>query len=165
MEQHPYDKISLTSGELIFTPCPGIKGFSVEDSITTLKKAGAQAIITLLSTKDLSKNNVGTLPKACDLAELLWFHMPIIDNQAPDQAFIEQLNANSSHILSLLAQGKAVVIHCKGGSGRTGLMAALLMLLSGESLEDTTKKIQAIRPKALIKPAQVEFLHSFAKTL
>jgi len=165
MEQHPYDRISLASGELLLTPCPGTKGFSVEDSITTLKNEGAQAIITLMSTEDLLKNNVEVLPKACDLAEVLWFHMPIIDNQAPDQTFIEQLNANSTHILSLLAQGKTIAIHCKGGSGRTGLMAALVMLLSGEKLDSITKKVQKIRPKALVKAAQIEFLQSFGKNL
>ena len=48
MSSHPFDKLPLsTDGALIFTPCPGTKGASLNDSLARLKAAGAEAVITL----------------------------------------------------------------------------------------------------------------------
>lgn len=54
-------------------------------------------------------------------------------------------------------------IHCKGGSGRTGLIAAVLRLQQGLSLEEATRQVQALRPKALQHPVHVRWIGQFVR--
>jgi protein-tyrosine phosphatase len=46
---------------------------------------------------------------------------------------------------ALLASGRNVVIHCRQGVGRTGLVAACLLVARGESPETAVEKLSAAR--------------------
>jgi len=50
---------------------------------------------------------------------------------------------------ALLRQGQKVAIHCKGGSGRTGLVAAQILLELGLDKIEAKQRVQALRPYAL----------------
>lgn len=51
-------------------------------------------------------------------------------------------------------------MHCKGGSGRTGLVIGLILLTYGWSGEKVIEAVQQIRPKALKHPVQLEYFNS-----
>ena len=55
--QHPFDYLELSTGTLLFTPCPGTKGVSLSDSLGQLKAAGAAAGITVMRTHVLEQND------------------------------------------------------------------------------------------------------------
>jgi protein-tyrosine phosphatase len=46
---------------------------------------------------------------------------------------------------ALLASGRNVVVHCRQGIGRTGLVAACLLVSKGESPETAVEKLSAAR--------------------
>ena len=49
MQTHPFDILSLENGaQLIFTPCPGTKDSTLAESISTLKQAETQMLLTLM---------------------------------------------------------------------------------------------------------------------
>ena len=129
--KHPFDILPLSSGQLIFTPCPGTKDASLHDSLAQLKAAGAAALITLMPAQELTQNNADNIGAICNELGLQWFQLPIEDDCAPEQPFEQAFAAHKAAILALLQNGQAVAIHCKGGSGRTGLMAAILMTQQG----------------------------------
>ena len=52
-------------------------------------------------------------------------------------------------------------MHCKGGSGRTGLVIALLMIQLGFDKQEIIIKVQSIRAKSLKHPVQIDFFNSF----
>ncbi|SEH58333.1 Dual specificity phosphatase, catalytic domain [Rheinheimera pacifica] len=147
--RHPFDILTLSTGQLIFTPCPGTKGVSLTNSIAQLKAAGAAAIITMMPQQELTQNNVDNLGAICSELGLQWFQLPVEDDCAPQQPFEQAFAAHKAAILALLQNGNTVAIHCKGGSGRTGLMAAILMTQLGYSKADATAQVQSLRPKAL----------------
>jgi hypothetical protein len=63
---HPYDTLRLASGAaLIFTPCPGTKNTSIEEAVSTLKAAGANALITLMPADELERFEASALPRLC----------------------------------------------------------------------------------------------------
>ncbi len=49
-----------------------------------------------------------------------------------------------------------------GGSGRTGLLAAHVLLEKNWSLNEIVPQVQALRPGAFTKPLQVEYIEQFA---
>ncbi|MNG41112.1 Dual specificity phosphatase, catalytic domain [compost metagenome] len=61
--------------------------------------------------------------------------------------------------------GKSIAIHCKGGSGRTGLFAARLMIECGIPVHEAIAQVQALRPRAIQNPAHVSYINQFTNTL
>ncbi len=52
-------------------------------------------------------------------------------------------------------------MHCMGGSGRTGLLAAHLLLEKGWELQNIITQVQSLRPGAFTKDVQVEYIKQF----
>jgi protein-tyrosine phosphatase len=162
MTAHPYDILELENGsQLIFTPCPGIKDASLDDSIATLKSAGASMLLTLMSDEEMIKNNAELLPQACEQQNINWIQLPIPDDAAPSLAFESQWQVNQSSILDVLNNKGSIAVHCKGGSGRTGLVIGIILLAYGWSGEKVIKAVQELRPKALKHPVQLEYFNSY----
>lgn len=156
---HPFDILTLDNGaKLIFTPCPGTKGISLSDSLTALKNAGAQAVITMMTTAELIENQADSIPSLCADLGMDWYHLPVEDGCAPQTPFAEAFAAQKPILLDLVTSSATLVIHCHGGTGRTGLMAAILMLELGYASAEVKARIQHIRPKSLTSAVQVGYL-------
>ncbi|MDB5984389.1 MAG: protein phosphatase [Pseudomonas sp.] len=163
MQQHPYSVLSLAQlkGQLIFTPCPGTKGPRPFEALKTLKDAGASALLTLMPTEELLQNEVDLLPEECQLLGIEWFHLPVPDEQVPGEAFKTAWKQHHQRIKQLLTEGKTIAIHCKGGSGRTGLIAAQLLIECGVPFDEAISEVQALRPRAIQHPAHIEYIGQF----
>lgn len=159
MTAHPFDVLTLPDDiTLIFTPCPGTKDTSISDAMQTLNTAGAEAIVTLLPDNELAALSVAALSAEAEKMDMAWYQLPIEDDKEPSLAFEQAWQTHKSSLLELIALHKTVAIHCRGGSGRTGLMAAILLLELGMRWSAVKTHIQRIRPKALTHPAHVAYL-------
>ncbi|MGJ8483707.1 phosphatase domain-containing putative toxin [Pseudoalteromonas sp. SYSU M81236] len=163
MQSHPFDILQLETGAFIFTPCPGTKDVGLSQSVADLKAAGAKAIITLMYDEELVKNGAQQLAIECEQEDLSWFQLPIIDDDAPSEAFNQAFSKHLNDILAIIKNGGSVAVHCKGGSGRTGLVIGLLMHELGCAKNDIVNQVQAIRPKSLQNPIQRSFFDNFQK--
>lgn len=163
---HPFDLLPLDSqaaAGLIFTPCPGTKGTSIAAALTTLQQAGATAVISLNPMSELESLQVADLGAQVNAHGLQWFHCPIEDDHAPLADFAIAWQQAGPRVHQLLDAGKTVAIHCKGGSGRTGLMAAQILLERGQAAESVKQSVQNLRPYALSLPAHQEYFIQLAK--
>lgn len=160
---HPYDRLSIPGiqGKLIFTPCPGTKDSSLVDSLATLKHAGASAVISLMPASELAANGAEDIGKQCQVQDMAWFHLPVADEQVPLEDFGQGWKASKQSILERLNAGQDIAIHCKGGSGRTGLIAARIMIEAGIPRADAIALVQALRPKAIQHPAHINWITQF----
>jgi protein-tyrosine phosphatase len=160
---HPFDRLPLdqtSNAGLIFTPCPGTKGTSVAEALATLQQAGAAAVISLNPMTELESLHVADLGAQVNSNGLQWFHCPIEDNHAPLDDFAAAWQQTGTLVHQLLNEGKTVAIHCKGGSGRTGLMAAQILLERGNNKEIVKSIVQALRPYALTLEPHVHYFNS-----
>jgi protein-tyrosine phosphatase len=163
MNLHPFDALDLPNGaQILFTPCPGTKAADLVASVAQLKSAGATAIVTLMPMHELHANGADELPSICQQNDLAWYHFPVEDDAAPAAEFASAWSANSAEVLQILADGGTLAVHCKGGSGRTGLMVAMLLIHRGEPLVSVIEQVQEIRPKSLHIPAHLAFLSEAA---
>ena len=161
---HPFDvfKTAVFNGQLLLTPCPATKGTDLATSVNTLKQAGASGIITLMADTELAQNGAARLGEVSRDLGLQWYQLPISDNAAPSIDFQQAWNLYSTDILRRLNAGETLAIHCKGGSGRTGLIASQIMLAAGAELSETIAAIQAIRPRALQQTEHLTYLNQIA---
>ena len=160
---HPYDILDVpgSAGQLIFTPCPGSKGTSVDEALATLQAAGADALITLMPAEELARNEATQLAQLCAERGLEWFHLPVADEQVPLADFDQAWEQTADRINELLDAGKRIAIHCKGGSGRTGLIAARILIDRDVPRAAAVASVQALRPKAIQHPAHVGWIERF----
>ncbi|CAE6920762.1 phosphatase [Vibrio sp. B1FLJ16] len=160
---HPTWQLELESGALVLTPCPGTKDVALQASLEQLKSQGVQAVVTALDNAELASKNVSELGEITQQLGMKWFQIEIEDDCAPDEAFAVKWQQASPELHAILAEGGKVAMHCMGGSGRTGLFAAHLLLEKEWSLEDIVREVQALRPGAFTKPVQIEYIERVAQ--
>lgn len=151
MNKHPSDLLALpeSQGGLLLTPCPGTKGVEAGSSLDQLAAAGAVAVITLMPDTEMAANGVADLGASCAFRGLRWFHFPIDDEHAPEEAFCAAWEAQRAAVHALLDAGRVIAIHCKGGSGRTGLMVAQILIERGWTKDQAVAAVKRLRPNAL----------------
>jgi len=159
LDSHPYDALRLAQGgQLIFTPCPGTRGVDMQASIAQLRQAGAQAVITLMPDAEMARLDVESLPEACRKNGLHWLHLPVEDDASPTAEFQQLWEQKRAQVHRILDAQGGLAIHCKGGSGRTGLMAAIILIERGNTLEQATAMVKGLRPKSLRLQAHLDYL-------
>lgn len=158
---HPFDVLKLKNGAaFIFTPCPGTKGVDLTTSLANLKSAGANAVISLLPNDEIERLAVTTLGEQVTQHNMTWYQLPIEDDQAPEQPFFIAFENVKNELLARIQAQQTLTIHCRGGTGRTGLVAAILLLELGYCWQHVHSSIQHIRPKALTLAPHIHFLKS-----
>lgn len=161
MQFHPFDTLTLDNGaKLIFTPCPGTKQASLEESVITLKQAGTRMLLTLMYDHEIANNNIEQLPTICAEHDISWLQLPIFDDDAPNKEFEAQWLQHKEAILNAVKNQATIAVHCKGGTGRTGLVIALILLAYGWPAARIVEQVQQIRPKALINIRQLNYFNS-----
>ncbi|MGR5238505.1 cyclin-dependent kinase inhibitor 3 family protein [Vibrio alfacsensis] len=155
---HPTWQLDLETGALILTPCPGTKGVELQASLEQLKAQGVEAVVTALDNSELAAQDVSELGEITQQLGMKWFQIEIEDDCAPNEEFAAKWQQASPELHAILAKGGKVAMHCLGGSGRTGLFAAHLLLEKDWALEDIVREVQALRPGAFTKPVQVEYI-------
>jgi len=162
MKTHPYNILALENGaQLIFTPCPGTKDASLESSLATLKEAGTNMLLTLMFDEEMAQNNAQQLPQACENQDIKWIQLPISDDKAPDSEFETPWQQHQTAILEVLNNKGTIAVHCKGGSGRTGLVIGLVLLAYGWPADKIIAEVQKLRPKALKYPLQLDYFNRY----
>jgi photoactive yellow protein len=64
----------------------------------------------------------------------------------------------AERICQLLEQGIGVVVHCKGGQGRTGTILGLCLMLRGHSYHQAVELLRQLQPRYIETEEQLAFL-------
>ena len=160
---HPFDLLPLPSqqGGLLLTPCPGLRDSSVSQAMATLQLAGASGVISLMPMSELQHNAADSIGTTCGQLGLAWYHLPVADESAPLADFDSAWQAAAPDLLARLRAGEYLAIHCKGGSGRTGLIAARILIAFGVPHDEAVAQVQALRPNAIQHPVHRAWLAQF----
>ena len=115
----------------------------LEDEISNWKRAGVNEVLSLLTAEEERDLDLRQEKAEVEKQGLEFFSFPIADRQVPRSEaklaeFLEKLNAR-------LAQSKNLVVHCRQGVGRSGLVAACLLLKNGISPGVAVSEISAAR--------------------
>jgi protein-tyrosine phosphatase len=68
-------------------------------------------------------------------------------------------------ILEAARAGQTVVIHCRGGLGRTGTVAAACLVALGHAPETAIDSVRAARPGAVETPAQARWIEAYSQAI
>ena len=115
----------------------------LEDEISGWRKAGLDVVVSLLEedeAEQLELSDEGAVAKSNGVR---FVSFPIPDRGVP--ASTREALQLFSTIATALEEGKNVAVHCRQGIGRSGLIAAGVLLTSGMGVEKAIEVVSAAR--------------------
>ena len=156
-------------GRIGVTFCPGkvqadaVTGAwrrDLELDVKAIAAWGAAAVVTLVEDHELQSLQVASLGEVVRRHHMEWLHLPIRDVDVPSPAFETVWATAGEGLRARLRAGFDVVVHCKGGLGRAGTVAARLLRELGWEADAAIAAVRAARPGALETLAQENHVRS-----
>lgn len=116
---------------------------------------GAKLVLTLVELPELKALSVPQLGHEVKRRGIEWLHLPIADYSVPTQTFEEQWLTDGRAIRTMLRNGEDIIVHCKGGLGRAGMIAARLLVELGMEPEEAIHTVRHARKGAIETPSQL----------
>lgn len=167
--------IGVGDGALGVTLCPGKTTTSqtdpdrpwardLDDDLDGIALWGARTVITLITPEEMDGFGLGPLPGAglSRLAEgvllrrMNWVHMPILDRSVPDAQTERAMGEIWDALLPAVRAGERVLIHCNGGLGRAGLVAAFALTRLGCAPDIAIEMVRTVRGPGAIETREQE---------
>lgn len=181
-QTHPLQigTVPLASGGRVgITFCPGKKQArsetgqwdrDIDADLAAIRAWGATHLVTLIAPEEFEELGVQALPARAAAHGLHWHHAPILDGHIPGilpegvdatRWFEEVWPTLYAELDAALARGESVVVHCKGGLGRAGTAACLLVAGQSPGVPASTimDRVRAVRPNAVETVIQEHYLN------
>ncbi len=145
-------------GSIGLSACPGSffvfssDGDPMEDlpkDLDHIKDWGASGVVTLLEEHEMHRLGLADLAEEVENRDMWWMHLPIRDMKPPPKDFEMLWFSAGPKLHESLRRGDKFVIHCLAGLGRTGTIAAKLMIELGVKPKDAISTIREVRPKSI----------------
>lgn len=135
----------------------------IDADLAAIRAWGASHLITLIEAWELEELRISSLPERTVAHELIWHNLPITDGAAPDARLLDRWKAVGPSLARELLAGKKIVVHCKGGLGRAGTVACMLLLDTGKAQDgdDAMQMVRQVRPGAIETLAQEAFIRAW----
>jgi protein-tyrosine phosphatase len=127
----------------------------IEIDLDTIAAWGAKLVLTLVEPGELRALKVPHLGRIIQSRSIEWRHLPIADYSVPTEAFERQWAKYGREIRDLLRNGDDVLVHCKGGLGRAGMIAARLLVELGMDPDEAVSYVRRVRKGAIETPSQL----------
>jgi protein-tyrosine phosphatase len=146
-------------GQLVLSAHPA--SYGTENLATVLadyRRQGVELVVTLVAEDELDALGLINLEAECQAQGLLWAFCPIPDFGVPGQDFEISWQELAPRLLALLSAGRGVAIHCRAGLGRTGTVAARILIERGMAAEDAIATVRRCRPGSIETLSQEAYL-------
>jgi protein-tyrosine phosphatase len=129
-------------GKLALAPRPR-GGDWLEEEMDAWRRAGIDTVLSLLTLEEEQDLDLLREAHEANARGMKFVSLPIPDRQVPNSE--SEVSATLDRLDADLAAGKNVVVHCRQGVGRTGLVAACLLVAKGLTPEVAVKILSAAR--------------------
>lgn len=158
------------AGRLGITFCPGKQGDSVhgrpwhrnlEVDLDAIEAWGACVVVSLIEHHEFESLNVSNLGARIQVRGIEWLHLPIVDLQPPGEQFEANWPAAAMRICEVISKGERVLVHCRGGLGRAGTVAACILVELGAAPLEAIRLVRRARPHAIETSSQERYVRQF----
>ncbi|MDX5402759.1 MAG: protein phosphatase [Rhodobacterales bacterium] len=148
--------LPVAGGILAIAPMPGGAGDYAAD-LAHMREWQPALVISLTTRIEMIETGSESLGQDMQERGARWVHLPIADFGTPDREVNARWREVSAMALRALAGGGRVLVHCKGGCGRSGMIALRLMIEAGEAAGPALKRLRTLRPCAIETEAQMDW--------
>jgi protein-tyrosine phosphatase len=163
------NELPIAGGHLGLCCCPGHRLLprfvqpslhELESDLDAIARFGARSVITLMEAEELQL--VGIDPdrfqREMTARGLTWLHAPIRNLDIPAATWEERWSGLRSAMLAEFARGGRIAMHCYAGLGRTGTVAARLLIETGMKPGEAIALVRRVRPGSIETPQQELYL-------
>lgn len=137
-----YKVLIVEAGFLAIMARPAA-GEWIDDEFRDLARAGIDVIVSLLEPDETYEVGLEKEKEYCEKYGIEFLSYPIRDRAIPKSA--SEIAQLSKQLYKLIHSGKGVAIHCRAGIGRTGMIAASVLVQAGYNVEDAFSLISDTR--------------------
>jgi len=154
-------------GSMGLVSCPGVrvnisKG-TKRNLLADLKEIddwGANRVVCFLEPHEFQLLKVEELPASVRERNMKWMHLPIMDMQIPSQAFEDAWAVEGERIRHAIRIGERVIMHCYAGLGRTGMIAARILVEMGMDPEEAILTVRDDNRRRIQTKDQAAFVRT-----
>lgn len=146
-------------GTRIDSPPSGNKRVFQAD-LEEIERWGATGVVCLVEPYELVLNKVEGLKASVENLGMWWSHLPIVDMDIPDQQFENVWAVEGERIRHALRIGERVILHCYAGLGRTGMIAARILVEFGVEPEQAIRQVRRDDRRRIQTRPQANFVRS-----
>lgn len=179
-ESHPIrvDEVPIEGvpGKLGLTFAPGKRGprgfgdgvwqRDLDQDLARLRDAfGTDVLVSLMRDHEYEMLRIADLQERATARGIRVRRFAITDVSAPAEADREAFDALIDELHGDLQDGRTVTVHCRGGLGRSGLVAACVLVRGGVAPDDAVARVRAHREGAIETSEQEDYVHDYAARL
>lgn len=124
----------------------------LEDEVQGWRREGIDAVVSLLTDREIAELELEQEAAYCRASGIQLLSFPIADRSVPSSrsatlGLVKRLEQN-------LAEGKRIGVHCRQGIGRSAMIAAYLLTLTGLDPETAFERVGAARRRPVPDTSQ-----------
>jgi protein-tyrosine phosphatase len=151
-----------TPGRLALSACPGWMSGDLGADLEVLKTSRISTVISLVDEVEMRRYGVADLADVLAAAGVRHLCHPLVDGMPP--ADVRETRQLCQVLLARLGEGESLLIHCIGGWGRSGTIAACLLCHEGYSAQKAIGLVRHVRhPRCVETLAQEIFVQRYAR--
>jgi len=149
--------MTLCPGKVLDSPYSGQWRRDLGLDLEAIRAWDCQILVTLMERDEMARFQVADLPDRIPEG-MEHVHLPIPDAGIPDAAWERAWIEVRPRVMDVLAAGGRIVTHCRGGLGRTGLLAARLLVEFGMAPKLAVDAVRRARPGTIETGEQLAYV-------
>jgi len=113
------------------------------DDVRALRGAGVDVVVSALTPVETEEWGLRDESRCCSENGLTFLSFPIEDRSVPTS--LREFDGLIDSVTDYLREGKAVVVHCWGGVGRSSMIVACALIRNGLSADSAFRVIEESR--------------------
>ncbi len=128
------------------------------ETLQGLRELGATSLTLLVEADELDAEFIPSLIDIANEVGLSITHFPIVDYSVPTEAQSNDWDTSRSHRAAALSRNETCAFACQYGAGRSGLMAARVLMEGGMTVDAAIALVRSHFAEAIESDEQEEWL-------